>query len=334
MILKPIFPRKVPNLIRLVDTQAFHQCVHNGALWSEVNEKVKKPNNKPSRQDRINKINMTSQSKLYHINNEFNIFNNKVTKILDLGFAPGNWLAFSKLKMCEVYGLEETNINKKCNFLGFDLLISTPPVGTSTLQGNIFSKASHLQIIEQFKEFALKKLVNELPEETSYFVTEQSDSLIEKDLGKIEEGMSKLALGDNEASAEDLDYKPELILSDLSKPFIQEKGFYQNTNTRPHLRINSNPALSQVVLNSKKSSIDMADATLVLCCDLLKKGGTLVLRLASVDIEDPELDIVGMRLQRVFEEVHLRQVTESGDLFFICLDKKRDVADKKNVFKL
>lgn len=334
MVLKPIYSREYASTLSSISIRMIHQCRRGLALWSEVNERVKKPSSKPTRQDRINKVNMTSQSKLYHIDNEFKIFNKQVSGILDLGFAPGNWLAFAKLKMCEVYGLEEVNINEKCNFLGFDLLVSTPPVGTSVLQGNIFSKACHKQITELFKEFALKKTEQQPEEEASYLSTEQQDTLFEQELEDMERGLKELTVNDTKVSIEDFDYKPELILSDLSKPFVQEKGFYQNTNTKPHLRLNSNPVLNQVVVNSNKNSIDMADATLVLTCDLLKKGGTLVLRLASVDMDDPELDVVNMRLQRVFEQVHERQVSNnSGDLFFICLNKKQDVADKRQVFK-
>lgn len=265
---------------------------------------------------------MKSQGKLYHINQEFNIFNDNVTKILDLGYSPGNWLEFSKLKMCEAHGVEENDINKKCHFLGFDILVGYPPAGTSTIQGNIFSKSSHYQIIDHFKQLAIKQQLNS-DEDVSYFTKEQTDV---DDIEHLEQRLQKMHLSEN------FDYKPELILSDLSAPFLQEKGTYHNTQTKPHMRFANNPVLNLPILKGEKSSIDMADATLILALDVLKKHGNLVIRLATIDSEDPELDILNDRLNKVFNTVEERQFNDKNEIFFICLNKKRDTDDKSKIF--
>ncbi|WEJ97343.1 2' O-ribose methyltransferase [Yamadazyma tenuis] len=275
---------------------------------------------------------MRSQSKLYHINEEFQIFNRHVTKILDLGYVPGNWLEFSKLKMCEVHGLPEDQINSRCHFLGFDILMSPPPPYTSSMQGNVFSKAAHKQIIDHFKELALReKLIEpETDSQNSYFVNEQTDSRIDEELEKLETGLRELRISANEGPG--WHYKPDLILSDLSLPFIQDKGFYHNTQTKPHMRLANNPGLNEPVFNKQKSSIDMADVSLLLSCELLKQHGNLVIRMASVDLEDPELEVLSQRLERVFSRVEERQPGTEDEIFFICLDKKEDAIDKSVIF--
>lgn len=320
--------------------KVFKRCAWSGGNTDKVS----------SRQQKINDVNMTSQSKLYHIDNKFHIFNDQVTRVLDLGYVPGNWLEFAKFRLCSVYGLEEIDINDKCDLLGFDLLFDTPPLGTSSIQGNIFSKTSHKSIIQFFKDSALrrkeeniKKLskVDELNK--SYFVKEQTE------IEMIESHMTNLKLDD------ELDYKPQLILSDLAMPFNQERGYFNNTNTRPYLRFSSNEVLSRPMTEKVKSAIDLADATLVLTCDLLKDGGNLVLRLPAVDKDDDEFSVLLNRCRKLFStvsswpqplETFLKQnpIVQQNDptayrarssakyreLFLICQDKK-DI-DKLSVF--
>lgn len=315
------------------------------SAWSGGNtEKVS------SRQQKIHDINMTSQSKLYHIDNKFNIFNDRVTRVLDLGYVPGNWLEFAKFRLCSVYGLEEIDINDKCDLLGFDLLFGTPPLGTSSIQGNIYSKTSHESMAQFFKDAALRRKdedmknlskVDELNK--SYFVKEQTE------IEMIESHMTELKL------EPELDYKPQLILSDLAMPFNQEKGYFNNTNTRPYLRFGSNEVLNRPMTEKVKSAIDLADATLVLTSDLLNNGGNLVLRLPAVDKDDEEFQIVLQRCRKLFKRVsswpqpleiflkesHIipqkdptayraRSVAKYRELFLICQDK-RDI-DKLSIF--
>lgn len=307
------------------------------ASFVNVNEKLRKPGQKLTRQETIEKNNMLNQSKLYHIDSDIGIFNSKVTKVLDLGYVPGNWLQFSKFRLCDIHGLEESKIATKCCLLGFDILFGTPPMGTSTIQGNMFSKTAHKSIENHFKDYELKRQLRLRSEsqdfQRSYFAKEQADNHVEEEISHLEETLEKTSL------IEEFNYKPQVILSDLGSPFLQERGFFNNTNSRPYYRFFSNNALKQPIIDKLKSSFDLADACMVLTCDILEKHGTLVLRLPRISKDDPELLIIKNRLQLIFEEVIEwcidREAWENipaGELFFICKNKCDDSADKRKVF--
>lgn len=163
------------------------------ARFSKVGSNVKTNIKKPTRQEKIDKANMFHQSKLYHIHNEFNLFNPAVTKVLDLGYVPGNWLSFAKFKLCEAHKLPESKLSEKCHLLGFDILFSTPPTGTSTIQGNVFSQSSHKLITNHFMNFAKLKAYDTSPQ-PSYFENEKVDSLITDEIDELTDQLSSVTL--------------------------------------------------------------------------------------------------------------------------------------------
>jgi len=217
------------------------------------------------------------------------------------------------------------------------------------MQGNIFSKSAHDLISMHFKDIALRNAVeaknmnDEGMDEfqQSYYFKEQSESFIEQQVSDLSEEFDKLTVTKNDKEKE-VDYKPDLILSDLSAPFMQEKGFFNNTNSKPYLRTAANPILSRTITDEAKAAIDSADAALILACDVLKKGGTLVLRLAKVDPDDAEIALLHSRLDKVFSHVYIwnrsslfdEQNYVPQDKFYVCLDKIDDVCDKKQVFMI
>lgn len=303
----------------------FNSC---SRIWSNSSKglgAVKSENIKLTRQQKIDNVNIESQSQLYYIDKEFGLFNRNVTKVLDLGYVPGNWLEVARYKMCEVLQIDESDLNEQCTLLGFDILFGTPPLGTSSIQGNIFSKTSHRDIVAFFKDMELKRQEkmykkNKIDDDfdNSYFAKEQID------IESLGHHMQQMDLNEKQ-----LDYKPQLILSDLSTFFKQERGFWNNTNTRPYLRFAANNILNQPITDSSKSCIDMGDATLVLCCDLLRDNGTLVLRLAGVNVHDREYDILRQRCQRVFATVAEWKPREH-EVFLVCKGKRP--VDKRDVF--
>ncbi|KAK6458146.1 FtsJ-like methyltransferase-domain-containing protein [Scheffersomyces xylosifermentans] len=330
----------------------------NYARGAEVGpERVRKPNtNKaPSRQEKIDSINMSMHSKLFKIDSVFNIFKKDVMKVVDLGYVPGNWSSFAKFRMCQVHNLQEDEFKNKCHILGFDLLFATPPVGVSTLQGNIFSKMAHKNIVNHFKELALKEYVQKYQKslqleqtddesvKNSYYMKEQAEVELEKEMEELTKDLGSLSLDKTEEEVKQeearresilkkIEYRPDLVLSDLSRPFMQQGGFFNHTQTRPYLRFNVTPGLNNPIIDPQKSLIDLADASLFLSCGVLRTGGTLVLRLASVDAKDSELQVLESRLKKVFKDV--KKWTGSGEtnlskqheLVFVCF-KKRDDKD-------
>lgn len=258
---------------------------------------------------------MLAESKLYHIDRQYNVFNRSVTRVVDLGFVPGNWLTFTRNRLCEIHGLEHETLHRKCKVLGVDLLFAAPPIGTSSIQGNIFLQLTHDSIRQHF--VAPTKVEHE---PTSYFSKENE-------------------LADQLASMS-LDSQPEhrqvdVILSDILKPFMQESGFFNNTQTRPYIRLGTNQLLKKVITEPVKTAIDHADAALLLACTLLKKNGTLVLRLAVADPDNHETDLLRARLDRVFHRVeqwHHHDASATSELVLVCQKKRELVADKRAVF--
>lgn len=347
-----ILNRKLFVGVRRISGSGIKPLARNVKLEHEQwKAKVVGPNSKtkPSRQERIDRVNIRNRSKLQDADNEFGIFNAGVTKVLDLGFVPGNWSEFARYRLCQVHGIDEDKFHEKCHILGFDILFGTPPLGVSSMQGNIFSKSAHDLISMHFKDIALRNAVeaknmnDEGMDEfqQSYYFKEQSESFIEQQVSDLSEEFDKLTVTKNDKEKE-VDYKPDLILSDLSAPFMQEKGFFNNTNSKPYLRTAANPILSRTITDEAKAAIDSADAALILACDVLKKGGTLVLRLAKVDPDDAEIALLHSRLDKVFSHVYIwnrsslfdEQNYVPQDKFYVCLDKIDDVCDKKQVFMI
>lgn len=79
--------------------------------------------------------------KLIELDNRFRLFG-KARTIVDLGFAPGAWtqVALNRSRARKV----------DPSILGVDLLGCLPPEGAAFLQGDIFSKKTHDQIVAHF----------------------------------------------------------------------------------------------------------------------------------------------------------------------------------------
>lgn len=80
--------------------------------------------------------------KLIEIDDKFKLFDKKSKNILDLGFAPGAWTQVAIAKM------KAKNLPSK--ILGVDLILCSPPLGSSFIQGDVFSKKTHEEILDFF----------------------------------------------------------------------------------------------------------------------------------------------------------------------------------------
>lgn len=80
--------------------------------------------------------------KLIEIDSKFRLFNKNTRNIVDLGFAPGAWTQVA-LARCK-----SKNITPR--ILGVDLINCSPPEGSLFLQGDIFSKKTHSEIVNFF----------------------------------------------------------------------------------------------------------------------------------------------------------------------------------------
>lgn len=317
-------------------------------------------------------MNMDIQLKLYTIDTKYGVFHEGVSSVLDLGYVPGNWMEYTKARLIHLHGSEKDRIEdllpKGCHILGFDVLFSSPPTGVSTMQGNIYSKMAHRNVLNHFQEVALTRMMDDshnIPGEApnselpiSYFAKEQVESTIlnqvsalaadkplaadrngkgsgSHDIAGLTSSFSKLDMRDEamkQRALSGIEFRPDVVLSDLTRPFTQQSGFYSLTHTRPHMRFNSVLSLSKPYTDSAKAGLDLAAAGLLLCAKTLRPGGTFVLRLSAVVLGDPEIELLHSRLGGVFDSVIPSFDYTDGELwrsaapevFFICRNKKDD----------
>ncbi|KAI5956943.1 MRM2 [Candida jiufengensis] len=268
-----------------------------------------------------------SQKKFQFLDNKYDIIDYKTKKILDIGFAPGNWLNYVVEKLIKINHVKDYKLfSKNIYVLGFDILFKNPPLGTSSIQGNIFSKLSSNNIINHFKNIELNsqkyKLINQSSEELiqkSYFEQEQETSSEEKEddiIHQLTENLDNLKL-----NSKKIDWKIDLVISDLSKPGKQQSGYYDHTETNPYLRYNNNKGLNHSIMNPEKGNIDLADASILLMSKILKPGGKFILKLSEINNDDTEIVLMEERLKKMFNEVYVTNLMK--ECIFVCLDRKK-----------
>ncbi|KAG7663003.1 MRM2 [[Candida] subhashii] len=283
-----------------------------------------------------------SYNYLAELDRKFIIIDPSVKKVLDIGWVPGNWMEYTVHQLTHLHGIDGSLADSGCHVLGFDILFQTPPPGVSTIQGNIFSKSSQALVINHLKEFtwgqSLKVGLPKLqPEDTiepkSYFTKEQEESMLDHKLDEVNKDLAHLNLSpklpDSELDLQNVDFRTDLVISDLSKPGMQTDGFYSRSWSMPYNRLNNNSPLNNSVLSPGKASLDLADAALMLTCNALKPGGKFLLRLSRVFPHDKEIHLLNRRLNKVFKVVerinsHPEIKAQPQDMIYLCKHKKQD----------
>lgn len=277
---------------------------------------------KLSRKEEAEQQRIASRNRLEHLDLKYHIITPSTKKILDIGFAPGHWMSYLVDRVCQIHNVEDAKLHTiGVHVLGFDILFKNPPLGTSSIQGNIFSKLSHQNVMQHFQEIASKQKqhqfhseVNDEINHKSYFAQEIDESLLTKSMGElsISERTKSVSLENN--------WKVDLVISDLARPGRQQSGFYDYTETNPYLRYNNNKGLNHSIVNPKKGNLDLADGAVMLMLKTLKQGGKFILKLTSIDNEDEEIIIMKRKLLSIFVKVH--EINLMRDCIFICLDKR------------
>ncbi|OWB74072.1 hypothetical protein B5S31_g3848 [[Candida] boidinii] len=122
----------------------------------------------------------------------------------------------------------------------------------------------------------------------------------------------------------------DVVLSDMCAPFLQINGFHSWTTNNPYIRMANTTGMA---FKDHVMSMDLCDAALILAIDLLRPGGSFVIKFFT-GVEDSLLET---RLEKSFNVVHRYKPKatrdESKECYFVCLNKKKDV-DKRDVFKI
>lgn len=287
---------------------------------------------KPTRQQRIDEAAFSAYSVIAALNHRYNLFHPKVTKVVDLGFAPGHWLAYARDTLLNAHNVPLEEIHNTCTLIGLDILFARPPTGTISTQGNIYSQSAHTAVEQLLKDAAFRRLRGSTTLE-SYVAKESAETELEQEVSSLTRAFGDLHV---DSSLDRLMgpkmYQADVVMADLGVPFLQELGFFNNTHTKPYIRTGRKP-------HSPKSVIDMAEAALLFCCTALGKNGKFVVRLAGVHSEDIELKLLELRLEKVFGTVSQWMpngvgLLGMGDLYFVGEQKKAYTADKYEVFDI
>lgn len=127
----------VVNLLKVSRTSLRYKSGTSSRRWV-----TRQKDDVHSKQSKSEGYRSRAAYKLIEIDNKFKLFGKSTKNIVDLGFAPGAWtqVALSRSK----------SRNVKPKILGVDLLDCSPPEGATFLQGDIFSKKTHAEIVEFF----------------------------------------------------------------------------------------------------------------------------------------------------------------------------------------
>ncbi|CAK9440053.1 uncharacterized protein LODBEIA_P41530 [Lodderomyces beijingensis] len=301
---------------------------------------------KLTRREEAEAIGQEYQYKIHHLDHTYNLVNSTTTKILEIGFAPGHFLQYIIDRLCDIHRVDQDKLHLRgIMVLGFDILFSRPPVGASSIQGNVFSKFSRGLVEGHFRD-AARKRKRAVPADLetrddddelvkmSYFDRERQEAMVRElavEMGKLKiddasgkDGVDGASASESESSDHDCDnhddWKVDLVLSDLAAPLRQQSGFYDHSVSNAYTRYNTKRGLNSVLLNPTKASLDLADASVGLMDSVLQRGGTFVLRLTRIDTEDSEIEILRRRLHHLFHRVD--EIKMKNEFNFICKDKK------------
>ncbi|ODQ78020.1 hypothetical protein BABINDRAFT_9627 [Babjeviella inositovora NRRL Y-12698] len=174
---------------------------------------------------------------------------------------------------------------------------------------------------------------------TSYYVKEAAKIHQEEE---IEEALKKLSLENTETSKPPIEttqkspakmsinqqFPVDLVISDMCAPVPQPQGAWNNTTNMPMYRLANTTG---ILFKDHLSSMDLCDAALILCIDLLRSGGNFVCKFYT----GKEDGLLEKRLKRVFKRVirekPVASNAESKEYYFVCLGKKPG-ATKIDVF--
>ncbi|SCU93176.1 LADA_0G01728g1_1 [Lachancea dasiensis] len=246
--------------------------------------------------------------KLQQIDDRFRLFRKNANQsVLDLGYAPGAWSQVA---------LERTSPNGV--ILGVDILPCNPPRGVNSIQANILSRKTH-ELIRIFfsKRFQLYQ-EDQLHRDHGYFQHMLEEVMF----------LSKQEREAGEATQDVEKHPIDVVISDMYEPWPQTTGFWNNFTNSAYYRMANT---SGVAIKDHCMSMDLCDAALIAAIDLLKPGGSFLCKLYT----GKEDKLLENRLKRVFKDVQrfkpTASRTESKELYFVGLRKRKDV-DKLKVF--
>ncbi|EED23606.1 ftsj, putative [Talaromyces stipitatus ATCC 10500] len=243
--------------------------------------------------------------KLLQIDEQYRIFRRGQT-VVDLGYAPGSW---SQVAV--------TRTKPNGRVLGVDIIPAQPPKGVSTIQGNFLSPDIQEYVLEFVRDpnRGRPRLPTLSPEEPGRIAADDDSTVLE--------ALSESAVTASEKGKEENGLQKErtvdVVLSDMSAPWAQVKGFSNRSLSNPYRRMMNTSGIS---FRDHAGSMDLCRAALQFSFNVLKPGGHFVCKF----YQGPEDKVFEKQLKALFEKVHRLKPessrSESREAFFVAMTRK------------
>ncbi|KAA8898439.1 FtsJ-like methyltransferase-domain-containing protein [Sphaerosporella brunnea] len=231
------------------------------------------------------KLKSRAAFKLLEIDEDHKIFK-KGDTVVDLGYAPGSW---SQVAI--------DRVSPGGRVVGLDIIPAPPPKGVSTLQGNFLDP----KVQQNLREFLSD------PDRGRLRVPQADKAYIDFEREETE--------GEDHASKKKC---VQLVLSDMCEPWESFANPFIRSLTEPYRRLMNT---SGIRLRDHAGSMDLCNAALLFCLDVLKTGGHFVCKFYQGS-EDKELE---QNLKKVFKHVHKQKPEssrkDSKEAYFIAMHK-------------
>ncbi|KAJ5894431.1 hypothetical protein N7495_006122 [Penicillium taxi] len=229
--------------------------------------------------------------KLLQIDEKYRIFRRGQT-VVDLGYAPGSWsqVAVSRTQ-------------PEGRVLGVDIIPAQPPKGVSTIQGNFLAPEIQAYILEFLRN------PNRGRPRQSEALGDANISVLEHHTVTSDQSEGGNA-PDTTNNANILERTVDVVLSDMSAPWLQTTGFWKRSLSNPHNRMMNTSGNS---FRDHAGSMDLCNAALRFSSEVLKTGGHFVCKFYQ-GVEDKELE---NQLKGLFQKVHRLKPESSRSVGFV-----------------
>ncbi|KAJ8125603.1 hypothetical protein O1611_g8035 [Lasiodiplodia mahajangana] len=281
--------------------------IYNCARWSSSNSrwKIRQGNDYFAREAKVRGLKSRAAFKLLEMNSKYKLFKRNQT-IIDLGYAPGSWSQVA---------VERTKPHGRV--VGIDLIPAQPPKGVSTIQGDFLSPLVQNMVKEYLAEFVQPRTIPTREAEAS----EDEEVVITEKPSYIDAERAESIEPDHETSL-DAGKLVDVVLSDMSAPWLQTSGFSSNTLSNPYHRMMNT---SGMAFRDHAGSMDLCLAALQFASDTLRTGGHFVCKFYQGS-EDKDLEL---KLRKMFAKVHREKPessrNESREAYFVALHRKGNV---------
>ena len=199
--------------------------------------------------------------------------------------------------------------------VGIDVIPAQPPRGVSTIQGNFLSPTVQEQVKRLVWSLDLD-ITSQSPGDVPVHFSETqqaSENSSNKqddwrlDSGRLSANDSRKSLLEvqldqhslNQGSKRDRVKSVDIILSDMSEPWVQADGFWKRSLNDPYYRMMNTSGMS---FRDHAGSMDLCLAALNFARDMLKEGGHFICKFYQGS-EDKQLEItLKQTFMKVFRE--------------------------------